>query len=72
MTEISGLLRLFGFERSHLLVVDLSAYAYSVLFRVSFPSEPMSSKLFFTFFSVRLSISGNISLINLKLYFVQG
>ena len=42
--------KIFSFMRSHLLIVDLSACAISVLFGKSFP-VPVSSRLFLTFSS---------------------
>ena len=47
--------KVFSFTRSHLLIVDLSAYTNSVVFRKSSP-VPMISRLFLTFSSFRYSI----------------
>lgn len=47
--------KLFSFVRSHLLMVDHSAWAMDVPFRKSF-SEPMILRLFPTFSSVRFSV----------------
>ena len=41
--------------RSHLLIVDFSAFVIGVLFRKSFP-EPVILKLFLTFSSIVFSI----------------
>jgi hypothetical protein len=49
--------KLFSFMRSHLPIVDLSAWAIGVLFRKLFP-EPMHSRLFPTFSYIRVSVSG--------------
>ena len=59
--------------RSHLLVVDLSASANSILFRKSFP-VPMCSRLFPTFSSIRFSVSIFMKriFIDLRLNFLQG
>jgi hypothetical protein len=73
-----ALQKLFSSMRSHLLIVDLSAYANGVLFRKSFP-VPMSSRLFLIFSSIRFffsflsDISGFMlrSLVHLELSFVQ-
>ena len=56
-----------------LFIVDLSAYANSVLFRTSFP-VPMSSRIFPFFFSIRFSVFGFMlrSLTHLEMSFVQG
>jgi hypothetical protein len=55
----------------HLLIVDLNVCANSVVFRTS--SMPMRSRLFYTYFSIRFSVSGFMlrSLIHLELIFVQ-
>jgi len=62
----------FSFMSSHILIVDLIACANSVLVRKS--PYPVTSKLFASNSSVRLSVSGFIlrTLILLDLNFVQG
>ena len=59
--------------RSHLLIVDLCAWAIGVLFRKLSP-VPMSSRLLPTFYSIRFSVSGFVlrDKIHLELNFVQG
>jgi hypothetical protein len=63
--------KLFKLMCSYLLIVDLSAWAVSVLFRKLSP-VPMCSRLFPTFSSVRFSMSSFMlrSLIHLDLSFV--
>lgn len=59
--------------RSHLLIVDLSAWATGVLFRKSSPL-PVSSRLFPSFSSIRFSVSDFKLrfLVHLDLSFVHG
>ena len=68
-----ALQKCFRLMRSHFSILDLRACAIQFLFR-RFPPVPMSSKLFPTFFSVGISVSGFRlkSLIHLDLSFVQG
>ena len=65
--------KFFHFLRFHLLIVDLSACTIGVLLRTSFP-VPMHSRLFPTFFPLRLNVSASMlrSLPHLDLNFMQG
>ena len=58
---------------SHLLIVDLRAWAIGVRLRKISPA-PMCSRFFSIFSSIRLSVSGFMwrSFIHLDLSFVQG
>ena len=58
---------------SHLLIVDLRAWAIGVRFRKISPA-PMCSRFFSIFSSIRFSVSGFMwrSFIHLDLSFVQG
>ena len=71
-TESFDLLKCFSFMRSHLLIVDLLACAYGVLFRNS-SLVLVSSRLLSTCFPFRFSVSGFIfrHLIHLHLSFVH-
>ena len=62
----------FGFMRFHLLSVDFSVFTIGDLISKLSP-VPVSKKVFPTFFSIKVSISGLIlrSLIQLDLSFVQ-
>ena len=68
-----ALQKIFNFMRLHLLSVDLSAWAISVLFRKSYP-VPMSSRPSPTLSSIRFNVSQFMlrTLIQLELSFVQG
>ena len=72
LTVSFALQRLSSFLRSHLIIVDLSAWAIGVLFRTLSPVQ-VHSRLFLTFCSIRFSVSGFMlrSLIHLHLRFVQ-
>ena len=65
--------RNFSFMRSHLVIVDLSAYVNSIPFSKSF-LMPKSSRLFSTFSSIRFATFGFMlrSLIYLELSLLQG
>ena len=73
MTVSFALQKLSSFTRSRVLIVDVSAHAVRVLFGKSV-SVPMTSNLFPTFSSTRLSVSGFRlrSLIYVDLSFEQG
>jgi hypothetical protein len=73
LTVSFALQKLCNFMRSHLSVLDLIAQAIAVLFR-NFPTVPISSRLFSTFSSINLSVSGFMwsSLIHLDFTLVQG
>jgi hypothetical protein len=61
-----------NFMRSNLSILDVTAQAIAVPFR-NFPPVPISSRLFPTFSSINVSVSGFMwrSLIHLDLSFVQ-
>ena len=67
-----ALQKLFGFMRSHLLILDFSSCTISVLFRKLSP-VPIISRLIPIFFSIRFSVSGFMLkfLNHLDLSFVQ-
>ena len=71
MTISFALQKPFSFMRSHLSIVDITAWSTCVLLRML---SQDSSRLFPTFFSIRFSVSGFMlrSLIYLDLSFVQG
>jgi len=73
MTVSFALQKLCNFMKSYLLILDLRAKAIGVLFSRISP-EPMCLRLFTTFSSISLSVSGFMwrSLIHLDLSFVQG
>lgn len=54
----------------YLLIVDFNTYAIIVLYRQP-STEPMSSRLFFTFFSFRFSVSGFMWMSLIQLNFEQ-
>jgi hypothetical protein len=68
-----ALQKLCSFMRSHLSILDLTAQAIDVLFRIFFP-VPISSRLFLTFSSICFTASCFMwsSLIHLDLTLVQG
>jgi hypothetical protein len=68
-----ALQKLCNFMRSHLSILDLTAQAIAVLFRI-FSPVPISLRLFFTFPSISFSVSSFMwsSLIHLDLTLVQG
>ena len=68
-----ALQKLCNFMRSHLSTLDLTAQAIAVLFR-NFSPVPISSRLFPTFSSISINVSGFMwsSLIQLDLTLVQG
>ena len=63
--------KLFSFMRSHLLIVDLSAWAICILFR-KLSAVQIDSRLFSAFCFIRFSLSAFVlmSLIHLDLSFV--
>ena len=73
LTVSFALQKFCNFMRSHLLILDLTAQSYAVLFR-NFSPVPIFLRLFHTFSSISFSVSGfmSSSLIHLDLSFVQG
>jgi hypothetical protein len=73
LTVSFAIQKLCNFMRSHLLILDLTIQANSVLFR-NFSPVPMCLRLFTTFSSISFSFSGFMwrSLINLRLELCTG